>query len=105
VNHDEQWLYLSPYLVLRQSRKCYLLHIILYTNKFYSAGSGYLFPAKQSPKYTMGSAGGAIFTGLYQVGLHIENKRRDRREGKPPVDCRPDTATYADDAPGFRYLE
>jgi hypothetical protein len=52
------------------------------------------------------SAGGSIFTGIYQVLLHRENKRRDADEGGPPAEgFRPDTATYADDAPGFRYLE
>ncbi|KAI9637765.1 major facilitator superfamily domain-containing protein [Dioszegia hungarica] len=78
-----------------------------------AAGSGYLFPAKDSPKYTMGSAvclslsaAGSIFTGIYQVLLRRENNRRDADEGGPPAEgFRPDTATYADDAPGFRYLE
>lgn len=52
------------------------------------------------------SAGGSIFCGIYQYMTHRENKKRDVKEGgKPAEGFRPDTATYADDAPGFRYLE
>nr|XP_018264258.1 uncharacterized protein I303_02423 [Kwoniella dejecticola CBS 10117]OBR86416.1 hypothetical protein I303_02423 [Kwoniella dejecticola CBS 10117] len=77
-----------------------------------AVGSGYLFPSTDSPKYTMGSAvilalscAGAGFTGLYQFLVWRENRKRDEREGGPPApDFKPDTATYADDAPGFRYL-
>ncbi|WWC85699.1 uncharacterized protein L201_000565 [Kwoniella dendrophila CBS 6074] len=77
-----------------------------------AVGSGYLFPSTDSPKYTTGSAvilalscAGAGFTGLYQFLVWRENKKRDEREGGPPApDFQPDTATYADDAPGFRYL-
>lgn len=78
-----------------------------------AVGSGYLFPGTQAPKYVTGSAvcmalsiAGGIFTIIYQILLHRENKRRDSIEGgKPDATVRPDTATYADDAPGFRYLE
>jgi len=77
-----------------------------------SVGSGYLFPSKDSPKYTNGlivevalSVGGMIFTAIYQILIKWENAKRDKREGGPPAPgFRPDTATYADDAPGFRYI-
>ncbi len=77
-----------------------------------SVGSGYLFPSTDSPQYTKGSAvilalsvAGAAFTGLYQFLIWRENRKRDEREGGPPAfDCMPDTTTYADDAPGFRYM-
>ncbi|OCF56174.1 hypothetical protein L486_06115 [Kwoniella mangroviensis CBS 10435] len=78
-----------------------------------AVGSGYLFPSTDSPKYSMGSAvilalscAGAGFTGFYQFMIWRENRKRDEREGGPPaIDFRPDTATYADDAPGFRYMK
>ena len=77
-----------------------------------SVGSGYLFPSRDSPKYTKGltvevalSVGGMIFTAIYQILIKWENAKRDKREGGPPAPgFRPDTATYADDAPGFRYI-
>lgn len=51
------------------------------------------------------SAGGSVFTGIYQFLIWRENRKRDKDEGGPPVEgFRPDTATYADEAPGFRYL-
>jgi hypothetical protein len=77
-----------------------------------SVGSGYLFPAKDGPKYTTGSAAcvalsslASVFAGIYQFLIWRENKRRDREEGGPPAEgFQPDTATYADEAPGYRYL-
>lgn len=46
-----------------------------------------------------------IFTAIYQILIKWENAKRDKREGGPPAPgFRPDTATYADDAPGFRYI-
>lgn len=75
-------------------------------------GAGYLFPDKDAPRYTMGSSAelglsalGAIFTGIYQIMLWRENRRRNADEGgKPDPDLQPDVETYADDAPGFRYM-
>ena len=75
-----------------------------------SVASGYLYPKTDSPLYTKGnaictslSAWGALVTLVYQLMLIRENRKRDTREGKPAEDLQPDTSTYADDAPGFRY--
>jgi hypothetical protein len=51
------------------------------------------------------SAAGSVFTLIYQGLIRWENKRRDAHEGgKPEPGFIPDTASFADDAPGFRYL-
>jgi len=75
-----------------------------------SVGSGYLFPKTEAPLYTKGNAictglsiGGLLVTFVYQFLIWKENRARDRREGKPLPDARPDTLTDADDAFGFRY--
>lgn len=86
--------------------------IVILMSLISRVGSGYLFPHADSPRYTTGSAvclalsaGGGIFTFMYQVLIWRENRRRDAAEGGPPeAGFRPDTATYADDAPGFRYF-
>ncbi|KAL7418357.1 hypothetical protein Q5752_006815 [Cryptotrichosporon argae] len=61
-----------------------------------AAGSGYLFPSTDSPHSRWARP---------PFLLWREYRKRDRAEGKPAPDAQPDTATYADDAPGFRYLE
>jgi MFS family permease len=96
-----------------ESRRAVAVPLAVSCAQAVAVGSGYLFPSSDSPKYLTGSAvelalssAGAVFTGVYQYMLHRENKKRDRDEGgKPEVGFRPDTGNYADDAPGFRYLE
>ena len=96
-----------------ESRRAVAVPLAVSCAQAVAVGSGYLFPSSDSPKYTRGSAvelglstAGAIFTGVYQFMLWRENKRRDSHEGgKPEPGFRPDTSNYADDAPGFRYLE
>ena len=50
------------------------------------------------------SALGFVFVAIYQTLIMWENRRRDKKEGKPDPGFKPDTATYADLAPGFRYF-
>ena len=46
-----------------------------------------------------------IFTFIYMGLINWENRKRDKQEGGPPVHgFRPDTANYADEAEGFRYI-
>ena len=73
-------------------------------------GSGYLFPATDSPNYLKGSAvclglqiWGIVVCGIYQYLIRRENARRDQRDGVPDPTVKPDTLTYADAAVGFRY--
>ena len=96
-----------------ESRRAVAVPLAVSCAQAVAVGSGYLFPSSDSPKYTTGSAvelalstAGAVFTGVYQYMLHRENRKRDAHEGgKPEAGFRPDTGNYADDAPGFRYLE
>ncbi|RSH80868.1 hypothetical protein EHS25_007037 [Saitozyma podzolica] len=95
-----------------ESRRAVAVPLAVSCAQAVAAGSGYLFPAKDSPRYMMGSAvclalsaAGSIFTLIYQGLIRWENKRRDAHEGgKPEPGFIPDTASFADDAPGFRYL-
>jgi hypothetical protein len=51
------------------------------------------------------STAGMLFTFIYMGLIKWENARRDKREGGPPAPgTRPNTAEYADEAEGFRYL-
>jgi hypothetical protein len=51
------------------------------------------------------STAGMFFTFIYMGLIKWENARRDKREGGPPAPgTRPNTAEYADEAEGFRYL-
>ncbi|WVR09349.1 hypothetical protein IAU60_006415 [Kwoniella sp. DSM 27419] len=94
-----------------ESRRAVAVPLAVACAQAVSIGSGYLFPKTDGPKYTKGSAiimalsiAGGAFTGLYQIMIVWENRKRDRKEGKPEPGFMPDTATYADDAPGFRYM-
>lgn len=98
----------------RTSVRC-LDHLLPHLDAFLltiSVGSGYLFPAKDGPVYVLGSAicvGLSVFSsvvaGIYQFLIWRENKRRDAEEGGPPaLGFRPDVQTYADEAPGYRYI-
>lgn len=95
-----------------ESRRAVAVPLAVSVAQAVAIGSGYLFPASDAPRYTMGSAvelglslAGAGFTAIYQFLIWRENKKRDRDEGgKPDPLTKPDTAAYADDAPGFRYM-
>lgn len=71
----------------------------------------YIYPSREGPAYTRGFAiccgfawWGALLALLLSFLLHLENRRRDRREGKPTSDEAPNTAIHADKAEGFRYV-
>lgn len=71
----------------------------------------YIYPSREGPAYTRGFAiccgfawWGALLALLLSFLLHLENRRRDRREGKPSSDEAPNTAIHADKAEGFRYV-
>lgn len=76
----------------------------------FSIASGYMFPASDSPRYILGSTVclaicllGLVVAIAYTLLLRWENARRDKREGPRDPLLVPDTATFGDKAPGFRY--
>ncbi|KAF8706648.1 mfs general substrate transporter, partial [Rhizoctonia solani] len=71
----------------------------------------YIYPSREGPAYTRGFAiccgfawWGAFLALVLSLLLHLENRRRDRREGKPSQGETPNTAINADKAEGFRYV-
>ncbi|RSH93181.1 hypothetical protein EHS25_007534 [Saitozyma podzolica] len=93
-----------------ESRKAVSLPLVITLGQALAIASGYLFPAKDSPTYRMGSGvcmglciWGMIISVIYTILLRRENARRDMVEG-PAAGAVPDTATYADKAVGFRYV-
>ncbi|KAG8681745.1 hypothetical protein FRC08_015428 [Ceratobasidium sp. 394] len=72
----------------------------------------YIYPSREGPAYTRGFAiccgfawWGALLALVLSLLLHLENRRRDKREGGKPVPGEtPNTAVHADKAEGFRYV-
>ncbi|KAF8608242.1 MFS general substrate transporter [Ceratobasidium sp. AG-I] len=72
----------------------------------------YIYPSREAPAYKRGFAiccgfawWGALLAVALSLLLHLENRRRDRREGgKPTSGETPNTAIHADKAEGFRYV-
>ncbi|KAH7334907.1 major facilitator superfamily domain-containing protein [Rhizoctonia solani] len=71
----------------------------------------YIYPSHEGPAYTRGFSiccgfawWGVILSISLSLLLRLENRRRDRDEGKPVLDEMLDTASYADEARGFRYV-
>lgn len=72
----------------------------------------YIYPSRERPAYKRGFAiccgfawWGALVAVTLSILLHLENRRRDRREGgKPKAGETPNTAIHADKAEGFRYV-
>ncbi|KEQ72722.1 MFS general substrate transporter [Aureobasidium namibiae CBS 147.97] len=95
-----------------ESRRAVAVPLAVACAQAVAIGSGYLFPAEDGPRYTKGasvevalSTAGMIFTFIYMALIKLENSRRDKREGGSPAPgTRPDTAQYADEAEGFRYI-
>jgi hypothetical protein len=95
-----------------ESRRAVVLPLANSLAQAIAIGAGYLFPTSDAPKYTMGSAAelglsvlGGLATAAYQILIWRENRRRNADEGgKPDSELQPDVDTYADDAPGFRYI-
>lgn len=93
-----------------ESRRAVAVPLTASVAQAVAIGSGYLFPATDAPNYLKGSAAclalqiwGILVCGIYQILLTRENRKRDARDGVPNPNVKPDTATYADDAKGFRY--
>ncbi|KAI0760295.1 MFS general substrate transporter [Fomes fomentarius] len=70
----------------------------------------HLFPSKDGPRYIKGFAAtaavqfsGAIGALTLATYYSLENRRRDRRFGKPDPGASVDTSQLADEAPDFRY--
>ncbi len=93
-----------------ESRRAVAVPLTASVAQAVAIGSGYLFPTTDAPNYLKGSAAclglqiwGILVCGIYQILLTRENRKRDQRDGKPNPNIKPDTATHADDAKGFRY--
>ncbi|KAJ1306200.1 hypothetical protein OPQ81_010909 [Rhizoctonia solani] len=71
----------------------------------------YIYPSHEGPAYTRGfsiccgfACWGVVLAISLSLLLHVENRRRDVREGKPALEEKLDTAGHADKARGFRYV-
>ncbi|RPD61293.1 MFS general substrate transporter [Lentinus tigrinus ALCF2SS1-6] len=71
----------------------------------------HLYPATEGPRYIKGFAVtcalqflAALAAIVLTVSYHIENRRRDRKYGKPVPNATVDTTELADKAPDFRYV-
>ena len=76
-----------------------------------NAAASNIYPAKDSPQYLSGNviSGSLCLTAtvgalLMTLLLHLENKRRDKRYGKPEATLAIDMAGDADKHHDFRYV-
>lgn len=93
-----------------ESRRALAVPMAIAVAQSIAIASGYMFPAKDSPRYILGSTVclaicllGLVVAVSYTLLLRWENARRDRKEGPRDPHITPDTATFGDKAPGFRY--
>ncbi|KAI0760249.1 MFS general substrate transporter [Fomes fomentarius] len=70
----------------------------------------HLFPATEGPRYLKGfavicglSSLAAIVAVVLTISYRMENRRRDRKYGRPEYNAPVDTSVLADKAPDFRY--
>ncbi|KAB2568687.1 putative transporter [Lasiodiplodia theobromae] len=72
--------------------------------------ASYIYPKNQAPQYFMGNVVSSVLTFTTAVAaiamsllLYLENRSKDRRYGKPEVDCSIDMGADADGNPSYRY--